>query len=144
MTPAEKASLPKTHSPWPILPTEPFTPTPCSSTMNPFYIIDECLYDVQKLMEKLKYILVQRTDILDGIAHNQAITDNHFNELCNCFQGQFSTLHWKSDTLIHLGSLTSQCALKGVPLSNAQRTQSKGYIVDQLIATSTKFAKPEP
>jgi len=38
--------------------------------MNPFYILDEWFYDVQELVEKLKYILVQHTDMLDGIAHN--------------------------------------------------------------------------
>ena len=77
MTPAEKASLPESTSSTPIT----STPMPSSSTMNPFYILDERLYDVQELIEKLEYILVQRNDMLDGIAHNQAIMDNHLRDI---------------------------------------------------------------
>ena len=56
--------------------------------MNPFYILDERLYDVQELVEKLKYILVQHNDMLDGIAHNQAVMDNHLRELCHIVQSR--------------------------------------------------------
>ena len=56
--------------------------------MNPFYILDERLYDVQELVEKLEYILVQHNDMLDGMAYNQAIMDNHLCELFHILQSR--------------------------------------------------------
>jgi len=40
------------------------------SVFKKFYELDERLYEVQEIVDKLEYMLVQHTDMLDGIAHN--------------------------------------------------------------------------
>jgi len=52
-------------------------------------------------MDKLEYILIQHTDMLDGIAHNEAIIDNCLTSLKHDLCQQFSVVHHKlSDTTI--------------------------------------------
>jgi len=118
-------------------------PIPPPSVLDKFYELDERLYEVQETMDKLEYILVQHTDMLDGIAHNQAIIDNHLTSLKHDLSQQFSVIYHKLSDIIHLGILTRQYALKSVRLSAAEQAQGKAY-AKQLIATSMNSEQSKP
>jgi len=32
--------------------------------------LDDCVYELQETTDKLEYVMVQHTDMLDGIGHN--------------------------------------------------------------------------
>jgi len=88
--------------------------TPSTSFLEHVMTLDEQIYELQEIVEKLEYILVQHTDVLDGIAHNQAIMDNHLNCIQTLLTTHVSEIHQKLGDLITMGSLTRQCALKAV------------------------------
>jgi len=111
MTPAEQVLLPKMGHHLASLKSDSLT-----SMFDKFYELDDRLYAVQEIMDNLEYFLVQYTNLLDGITHNQDIMDNHLNELCHVVQGQGSALHKKLDPLIHLGTLPPTLLSKGPSL----------------------------
>ena len=81
--------------------------------------IDERLYELQDTADRLDYILVQHTDALDGIAHNQATLHNRITDM----QSSLTALNQKVDDLLRICSITHRCALKGVPLTPAEQSQ---------------------
>ena len=81
--------------------------------------------------------------MLDGITHNQAVLEIHLNHLQTILTTQFTEVHQKLGDLIHLGSLTPQCALKGLPLSAAEQAQSAAYVA-QLLFAASKTSKSKP
>ncbi|KAJ8443469.1 hypothetical protein Cgig2_026256 [Carnegiea gigantea] len=109
---------------------------PPSSLLDQLQHLDERLYDLQETADKLEYILVQHTDALDDIAHNQAIMDNRLNRIQTLLTTHITEVHQKLGDLIQIGSLTRQCALKAVPFSAAERAQSAAYASQMLSATN--------
>jgi len=98
------------------------------SVLDKLYELDEHLYDVQETVDKLEYILVKHTDMLDGIAHNQAIIDYRLIRLKHDLCHQFSAVHHKLSDIIRLRSLNRWCALKRVALSTTEQAHSKAYV----------------
>ena len=68
--------------------------------------LDEQVYELQEIVDKLEYILVQHTDVLHGIAHNQATIDNSLNRIQTLLTTYISKVHHKLDDLINMGSLS--------------------------------------
>ncbi|KAJ8429357.1 hypothetical protein Cgig2_021328 [Carnegiea gigantea] len=58
--------------------------------------IDERLYELQETPDRLDYILVQYTDALDGIAHNQATLHNRLTDMQSSLTQHPSTLNQKA------------------------------------------------
>ena len=54
---------------------------PPSSLLNHILALDERVHELQKPTDNLEYILVQYIDVLDGIAHNQAVIENLLNRI---------------------------------------------------------------
>ena len=76
MTPEEKklVSLQFTKH---VKPSQTFPSTTLPpSLLDHILSLDERVYELQDSTERLDYILVQQTDSLDGLAHNQAILRN--------------------------------------------------------------------
>ena len=82
---------------------------------------------MQETADNLEYILVQQTDILDGIAHNEAIMDNRITRLQNFPYHQFSVVSRKLSDIIQIDNLTCHCALKGVLLFDEEQAQSMTF-----------------
>jgi len=113
--------------------------TPPPSLLENMMTLNEQIYELQETVDKLEYILVQHTDVLDGIAHNQAIMDNRLNRIQTLVTTHISEVHQKLGDLITMESMTLQCALKVVPLSAAEQAQSSAYTAQLLsIAKASK------
>ena len=136
MTPDELLSVSNSSGPHvpPRVSSDPSPPLP--SLLDQIQHLDERLYELQETTNKLEYILVQHTDALDGIAHNQAIMDNRLNRIQTLLTTHITEVHQKLGDLIQIGSLTRQCALKVIPLSAAERAQSAAYASQLLSATN--------
>jgi len=48
---------------------------------NHFFELNDHVYKLQETIDKLDYIMDQHTNMLDGIAHIQAIIENHLTGL---------------------------------------------------------------
>lgn len=55
--------------------------TPLSSLLDHILNLNERVYELSETADKLEYIMVQHTDMLDGITHNQAIIENRLNHI---------------------------------------------------------------
>ena len=102
--------------------------------------LDEQVHELQETTDKLEYIMVQHTNVIDGIAHNQVIIDNHLNHIQTLLTTHISKVHQKLGDLIHLGSFTRQCALKAIPLSAVEQAQCSAYAA-QLLSAAGKASK---
>ena len=81
VTPADKAFLSKAYGINLKLRTDARNTFPPPPSLDRLYEFDERLHELQETVDKLEYILVQHTDMLDGIAHNQAIINNRLTSL---------------------------------------------------------------
>ncbi|KAJ8432235.1 hypothetical protein Cgig2_007636 [Carnegiea gigantea] len=93
--------------------------TPPPSLLDHIVTLDEKVYELQETVDKLEYIIVQHTDVLDGIAYNQAIIDSRLNNIRTLLTAHISEVYQQPGDLITMRSMTHQCALKAVPLSAA-------------------------
>ena len=114
--------------------SDPSPPPP--SLLDQIQHLDVRLSERQETADKLEYILVQHTDALGGIAHNQAIMGHRLNRIQTLLTTHITEVHQKLGDLNQIGSLTQQCALKAVPLSVAERAQSAAYASQLLSATN--------
>ena len=93
MTPDELLSVSNSSGP-PVPPRVSSNPSPPpSSLLDQIQHLDERLYELQETANKLEYILVQHTDALDGIAHNQAIMDNRLNRIQTLLTTHITEVH---------------------------------------------------
>ena len=98
--------------------------------------LDERVYELQESAGILNYILVQHTNTLDGIAHNEAILNNSLTEMLSSLTEQLTMLKQKVDDLFRLSSVTHHCALKGVPLFATEQVQCANFAIHLIRAAS--------
>ncbi|KAJ8448827.1 hypothetical protein Cgig2_011448 [Carnegiea gigantea] len=103
------------------------SPNLSPKTTTPESKLDDRVYELQETADNLEYILVQITDILDEIAHNEAIMDNRITRLQNFPYHQFSVVSRKLSDIIQIDNLTCHCALKGVLLFDEEQAQSMTF-----------------
>ena len=70
----------------------PQTPS-SSSLLAQILNLDEKVHELQETADKLDYILVQHTDALDEIAHNQVVIDNCLNRIETLLTSHISEVH---------------------------------------------------
>lgn len=134
MYPLGQHVKPSLHSP---------QPSSSPSLLGQVQALEEQLYELQKTADRLDYILVQHTDALDGIAHNQAALTNHITAMQSSLARQFTTLNQKVDDLLRMNNITRHCALKGVPLSTAEHIQCAN-LATQSICVASKASPSTP
>jgi len=116
--------------------TSPSTTLP-PSLLDHILSLNEWVYELQDSTDWLDYILVQDTDSLDGLAHNQAILRNTLTTI----QSSLTALHHKVNDLLQLSSVTHHCALKGVPLSAIEQIKCANTAT-HLINAASKLSSP--
>jgi len=118
---------PRLHSPQP--PSSP-------SLLGQVQALEEQLYELQETADRLDYILIQHTDALDGLAHNQVALTNQITAMQSSLVRRSTTLNQKVDDLLRMCSVTQHCALKGVPLSTAEHIQCANLATQSIRAAS--------
>ena len=81
-----------------------------SSLLDRILTLDEKVYESQEVVNKLEYTMVQHTDVLYGIAYNQAIIDNCLNRIWTLLTTHISKVHQKLGDLITVENLTFDSA----------------------------------
>ena len=67
--------------------------SPPPSLLDHILALHERFYELQEIANKLEHIMVQHTNVLDGIAHNQVVLENHLNRLQTIMSTQCSKVH---------------------------------------------------
>ena len=106
------------------------------SLLDHMLSLDEQVYELQDSIDILDYVLVQRTDTLDDIAHNQVILNNSLTDLQSPLTKQITALNQKVDDLLRMCSVTHHCALKCVSLSAAEQVQCANHATHLIKAAS--------
>lgn len=75
------------------------------SLLDDILVLDECVYELQEITDKLEYIMVQHTDVLYAIAHNQVVLENRINHIQTLLTTYFTEVGQKLGDLTLLGSL---------------------------------------
>lgn len=107
------------------------------SLLDHILSLDERVYELQDSTERLDYILVQHTDSLYGLAHNQATLSSALTTV----QASLTSLHHKVDDLLRLSSVTHHCALKGIPLSAVEQVRCSNSAT-RIIKSASKPSSP--
>jgi len=131
MTPEEK-KLVFLHFTKHVKPRQTSPSTALPPSLDHILSLNKRVYELQDSTERLDYILVQHTDSLDGLAHNQAILSNTLTTI----QAPLTSLHHKVDGLLWISGVTHHCTFKGVPLSATEQIKCSNSATHIIKSTS--------